>query len=76
MSPSYVLTVIMLIMVLGAVLTIAALVNVMRTPTLDQTNRIIWVVVVLALPVIGAIAWFIARPKKPTNPAEDGFISH
>ncbi|WP_035832750.1 PLD nuclease N-terminal domain-containing protein [Jonesia quinghaiensis] len=76
MSPSYVISTILLLMALGAVLTIAALVSVMRTPALDQTNRIIWVVVVLMLPVIGAIAWFIARPKNPTNTPSNKHFTH
>lgn len=56
------------IFVLGAVLTIAALVSIMRSQQLDQTSRIIWVVVVLMLPTLGAIAWFVARPTNPTLP--------
>lgn len=42
-------------------LTIAAVVSIMRTASLQDTLRILWVAIVVVLPLIGPVAWFISR---------------
>jgi len=44
---------------------IIALVQIVRSPALDNSSRPLWVLVVLAAPLIGAIVWFTSGPKPP-----------
>ncbi|EMY34297.1 hypothetical protein D477_010356 [Arthrobacter crystallopoietes BAB-32] len=47
------------------VLVVIALVQIARSPALDNNSRPLWVLVVLAAPLIGAIVWFASGPKPP-----------
>jgi type II secretory pathway component PulJ len=42
---------------------IIALVQIARSPVLDNSSRPLWLLVVLAAPLIGAIVWFTSGPK-------------
>lgn len=46
-----------------AVLIIVALVQIAKSPALDNTSRPMWILVVLAAPLIGAIVWFASGPR-------------
>ena len=46
------------------VLAIVALMR-LRRCQLDQIARVLWVIVVVAIPIMGALAFFIVNPAKP-----------
>ena len=46
-----------------AVLIIVALVQIAKSQELDNSSRPMWVLVVLAAPLIGAIIWFASGPR-------------
>ncbi|WP_035832752.1 PLD nuclease N-terminal domain-containing protein [Jonesia quinghaiensis] len=60
----------------GVALVIAAIISILCSPALELTSRIIWLAVVMLLPLLGPIAWFIARPKKPTNTPGNEDLTH
>lgn len=45
------------------VLLIWAMVSIARSG-LDPRVRLVWAIIVLLLPVVGPICWFVARPQK------------
>ncbi len=49
--------------VVVVIIDIAAIVDVIRRPDLAGGARILWVLLILVLPLIGAIAYLIARPR-------------
>ena len=51
------------------VLDIVALMR-LRRCQLDDTARVLWVIVILLIPLLGALAFFIVRPGKP-RPREE-----
>lgn len=51
------------VMVAVLVLSIAALVQVLRSKALSGIAALVWVLVILALPVLGSIGWFVLRPN-------------
>jgi hypothetical protein len=51
------------------VLTIVALTR-LRRCQLDETALVLWVIVILLIPLLGAVAFFIVRPGKP-RPREE-----
>ena len=46
------------------VLDIVALTR-LRRCQLDDTARVLWVIVILLIPLLGAVAFFVVRPVKP-----------
>lgn len=46
------------------ILTIVALTR-LRRCQLDETARVLWVIVIVLVPLMGALAFFIVRPGKP-----------
>lgn len=50
--------------VAAAVLLIAALVSISRNQELSSDARAPWVIAAVLLPVLGPVAWFMARPRK------------
>ena len=46
------------------VLDIVALTH-LRRCRLDDTARVLWVIVILLIPLMGAVALFVVRPGKP-----------
>jgi hypothetical protein len=46
------------------VLAIVALTR-LRRCRLDDTARVLWVIVILLIPLMGAVAFFVVRPGKP-----------
>ena len=51
------------------VLTIVALTR-LRRCQLDDTARVLWVIVILLIPLLGALAFFVVSPGKP-RPGEE-----
>ncbi len=51
------------------VLDIVALTR-LRRCRLDDTARILWVIVILLIPLLGALAFFIVHPGKPRSGEE------
>ncbi|MDY6875299.1 MAG: PLDc N-terminal domain-containing protein [Chloroflexota bacterium] len=51
------------------VLTIVALTR-LRRCQLDETARVLWVIVILLIPLLGAVAFFVVSPGKP-RPGEE-----
>ncbi|WP_162457746.1 PLDc N-terminal domain-containing protein [Actinotalea caeni] len=50
--------------VLGVlVAAVVAVVQINRTPRLSTLAQLAWTLVVLALPVLGALTWFAVRPR-------------
>ncbi|SDW04159.1 Phospholipase_D-nuclease N-terminal [Arthrobacter sp. cf158] len=48
------------VFVMGSI--IWAVFDVLRDPSLSQTARIIWVLVLFAVPLLGLMAWLYAKP--------------
>ena len=46
------------------VLTIVALTR-LRRCRLDETTRVLWVIVILLIPLLGVLAFFVTSPGKP-----------
>ena len=61
------------LVVLPFVLFVAALVDILRRAGTDPLTRLVWVVVVLVLPLVGAVLWFALRSRyAEAGPAPDG----
>ncbi len=50
---------------LVAVLWVAALVDLVRRDDLDRRQRLGWILIVVLLPLVGSIAYFVRRPILP-----------
>jgi hypothetical protein len=57
LEPTHLL--ILLVMLAATVLWILAIVSIARAPGLTTTERVIWILVVLILPLLGSIGWFV-----------------
>lgn len=42
-----------------AILTVAGIVSILRSPRLATAGRLLWLVLVLVVPILGALAWFV-----------------
>ncbi len=62
----------LLLVVVPFVLFVSALVDILRRPGVDGVTRLTWVVVVLFLPLVGAVLWFVLRSRFGTAPAPTG----
>ena len=51
--------------VAGVVLFIGALVSVARNRTYTSGGTVIWTLIILALPVLGPLVWFLVGRKSP-----------
>jgi cytochrome c oxidase assembly factor CtaG len=58
--------VIIILMIAAAVLFIAALVSIIKAPRASTGERVIWVLVVLILPLLGPLVWFIVGRRYAT----------
>ncbi|WDT68036.1 PLDc N-terminal domain-containing protein [Cloacibacterium sp. TD35] len=58
---------VLFIILLPSVLWIFALIDILKSNFKDSTNKIIWVLIVLLLPVLGSILYFIFRGQQKTN---------
>lgn len=66
----------LLLVVLPFVLFVSALVDILRRAGMDGLTRLVWVVVVLVLPVLGAILWFALRSRYvEAGPASGGPVT-
>ncbi|MFN8363131.1 MAG: PLDc N-terminal domain-containing protein [Cloacibacterium normanense] len=57
----------MFIILLPSVLWIFALIDILKATFKDSTNKIIWVLIVLLLPVLRFILYFILGYQQKTN---------
>jgi len=55
------------IILLPSVLWIFAIIDILKSNFKDSTNKIIWVLIVLLLPVLGSILYFIFGGQQKTN---------
>jgi hypothetical protein len=46
---------------------VLTLVDLMRRHDLNGSRKVLWALVVLLVPVVGVIVYFIARPPQPTD---------
>lgn len=53
--------------VLVAIVTVIALVTVVRSRSVSTTQRVLWLIAVLVLPGIGAIAWLVTLAVERTS---------
>jgi hypothetical protein len=56
--------VVIAILLLPLVLSIIALISCLRSNFQDSTHKLIWVLVILFLPLLGSILYFIISPKQ------------
>lgn len=56
--------VVIVILLLPLVLSIAALISCLKSTFHDSTNKIVWVLVILFLPLLGSILYFTISPKQ------------
>jgi len=71
-QPILLLLLLLLGVVLPFVLFVAALVDILRRQGLDGTTRLMWVAIVLVLPLVGSVLWFVLRSRFGTRPAPAG----
>ena len=62
----------LLVVVIPFVLFVSALVDILRREGVDGVTRLTWVLVVLVLPLVGALLWFALRSRYGTGPARTG----
>lgn len=60
--------------ILGAIVFIAwvilafiALLNIFRTPWLNATSRLVWIVIIIVVPVLGALVYLFWKKVKKVN---------
>ena len=58
---------VLFIILLPSVLWIFALIDILKSNFKDSTNKIIWVLIVLLLPVLGSILYFIFGGQQKTK---------
>ncbi|MFN8365426.1 hypothetical protein C3729_00410 [Cloacibacterium normanense] len=58
---------VLFIILLPSVLWIFAIIDILKSNFKDSTNKIIWVLIVLLLPVLGSILYFIFGGQQKTN---------
>ena len=58
---------VLFIILLPSVLWIFALIDILKSNFKDSTNKIIWVLIVLLLPVLGSILYFIFGDQQKAN---------
>jgi ABC-type molybdate transport system permease subunit len=55
-------------LILNAILFLAALVSIARNRNHTFGATVVWAVIVLALPVLGSILWFLIGRREPLSP--------
>ena len=58
---------VLFIILLPSVLWIFAIIDILKSNFKDSTNKIIWVLIVLLLPVLGSILYFIFGGQQKIN---------
>ena len=58
---------VLFIILLPSVLWIFAIIDILKSNFKDSTNKIIWVLIVLLLPVLGSILYFIFGGQQKAN---------
>lgn len=60
-------------MLMPLILTVSALVSIVKNGT-DNANKLIWVIIVIFMPILGSILYFIiGRPKQTEEIDPDKF---
>lgn len=60
------------LVVIPFVVFLSALVDILRRQGIDGVTRLTWVLVVLVLPLVGAVLWFVLRSRFGTAPTPTG----
>jgi len=55
-----------LVLMAGVVLFVGALVSIARNRTYTSGGTVVWTLIVLALPVLGPVLWFLMGRKAPS----------
>lgn len=55
-------------LILNAVLFITALVSIARNRTHTSGGTVVWALIVLALPVLGSVLWFLIGRRESSSP--------
>ncbi|MGO4804241.1 PLD nuclease N-terminal domain-containing protein [Arthrobacter sp. 2MCAF15] len=55
-------------MILNAILFIAALVSIARNRTHATGGTVVWALIVLAVPVLGSVLWFLVGRRETSGP--------
>ena len=58
------MSVVGIIVLLPLIFALVALVSCLKSNFQDSTNKLIWVLVILFLPLIGSILYFVMSPKQ------------
>jgi len=58
---------VLFIILLPSILWIFAIIDILKSNFKDSTNKIIWVLIVLLLPVLGSILYFIFGGQQKAN---------
>ncbi|SDS43365.1 PLDc N-terminal domain-containing protein [Agrococcus carbonis] len=59
-----------LVLAVALALTVTALWQVLRSRELSGVQAVVWALLILALPVLGPIAWWILRPPRDARSAD------
>lgn len=62
-------SIVLLIGVLGSVLFVAAVVSIARTPYSSGIAQAVWILIVLAFPVLGPVLWFLVGKGSAAGPS-------
>jgi len=56
-----------LVLIAGVVLFVGALISIARNGTYSSGGTVVWALLVLALPVLGPVLWFLIGRKAPKS---------
>ncbi len=59
------------LLILNAILFIAALVSIARNRTHTSGALVVWALIVLAVPVLGSVLWFLIGRRETSNSLRD-----
>ena len=57
-----------LLLIAGVVLFVVALISIARNRTYSSGGTVVWALIVLALPVLGPVLWFLLGAGRPNPP--------
>lgn len=64
-----------LLLIAGLVLFVGALINIARNRTYTSGGTVVWALIVLALPVLGPVLWFLIGRRAPKSFRRPAHIS-
>lgn len=62
--------ILLLLVVLSLVLPLIAIINIVKSEFRDNNSKLIWVFIVLFLPIIGSLVYFIVGPSQKLDETE------